>query len=200
MKNIKNIIICNVIFCCLNNNILAKLEQDLDRQKTHQEIDRLKSLNDIDQKNIDQHLHRVLNKLHELDSEFKKNCDNVIEQYQQKNHEILNNVNNIVASKKQVFLLKTAEKHLPAVATSQPQARNNPEIAPMPKNPNSVILSESKATLAKNPILDKIIERHEVELQKMKRNNPDYSLLKQELAHLKQARNLRDIQGTAIQK
>lgn len=198
MKNLKNIILCNLIFCFLSTNVIAKLQQDLDRQKTHQEIARLKSLNDIDQQNIDQHLHRVLNKLHEIDSEFKDNCDQVIQNYQQKNHEILNTVNNIVASKKQAFSLKTAEKHLPALETAKPQVRKNPEIAPMPKNPNSVILSESKETLAKNPILDKIIERHEVDLQKMKRNNPEYSIIKEELKYLKQARNLRDIQGTAI--
>ncbi|MBP6892413.1 hypothetical protein KBB68_02420 [Candidatus Babeliales bacterium] len=199
MNILKNSIICSVIFFCLNNILIAKHEQDLNRQKTHQEIARLQKLNDIDQENIHQHLHRVLNKLDDIDNEFKNNCDQIIGIYQHKNHEILNTINSLTASKKQIFSLKTAAKHLPNFETSQPQPRKNPEIAPMPKNSNSVILSESKETLANNPILDKIIERHETDLQKMKRNNPDYSLLKQELVYLKQARNLRDIQGTSIQ-
>jgi hypothetical protein len=171
-----------------------------DKQQKHQEIDRLKQQNTVDEQSIHVQLDMILDNLAEIDQKFKMLCDKTIQDYQQKNYEMLNAVNNIVTSKKQSFSLKTDDKHLPTLGMTKSQPRNNPEIAPMPKNPNSVILSETKETLANNPILDKIIERHEKDLKEMKKNNPDYSIMKEELAHLKKARNLRDIQGTAVHR
>ncbi len=190
----------------LNSKLQKGNLSDADRQQKHQEIDRLKKQNEIDDQSIQTQLNMILEKLAEIDHKFKQACDEIIKGYQQKNHEILDTVNKVVSSQKQVFSLKTADKHLPSSA-----AANSSDSAPKPKKEiktkteipvgqenASVILSTPKSTLAKNSILDKIIERHEKDLLSMKRNDPEYSIMKAELKYLKEARNLRDIQGTSI--
>ena len=169
-----------------------------DQHQKQQEINRLVKQNQVDDDSIQQQLKAVLNKLQTIDAEFKQSCDQVLLNYQEKNHNFLDTVNNIVTSKKQIFSFKIDDKHLPAADSSELSKINNLKIATTPVNGHSVILSESMATLIKNPILDKIIQRHEQDLMNMKKNSPDYKIMKEELKRLKLARNLRDIQGTSI--
>ena len=198
----------------INRKLQKDNLSDADRQQKHQELDRLKKQNEVDDQSIQMQLSIILEKLAEIDQKFKKHCDEIIQDYQQKNQEILDAVNKIILSKKQIFSLKTADKNLPSPApatTSTAATANSSETTSTPKKEittktevpagqenASVILSTPKSILAKNPLLDKIIERHEKDLLTMKRNHHEYGIMKAELKYLKEARNLRDIQGTSI--
>ncbi|OGB86238.1 hypothetical protein A3J41_00690 [candidate division TM6 bacterium RIFCSPHIGHO2_12_FULL_38_8] len=174
------------------SNKLEKLDENsMDYSQKEAEIARLKKQNSIDQASIQKQLLMVLSKLDELDANFKNECHGVIENYQDKNHELLNTVNGIVKSKKQAFGLKTPKKKEPKKAEPKPKKLKKAE-QPVEQNPDSVILSEPIAALAGNPILNSIVEQRHKDIAATSKSSDEYSILKQELAHLKKAQHYRD--------
>ncbi len=182
----------------IEKQLAKKNLSTIETQQKHQEIHRLTEQNNIDNQNIQTQLHMILEKLDDIDNDFKKNCEKIIQDYQAKNYEILGTVNNIVSSQNQAFRLKTSDKDLSKMETIKLESKQNSKINAALTDSDSAILSESKTTLANNPILDTIIQRHEKEILKTKKNNPEYKILKDELSHLMSARRLRDIRGTSI--